>query len=257
MGITTLNVSSTLQPQTYIASTSVGRLFRLSLTSSGGKYHLSNHAFSRPSSSLSLTRLLPGFWSVQELQPQRGNINAVAICNLSRDATGRVVWALVDTRLQQWNMAIEGWEEFLLEEDIGEQTRLAVREHFPHAPQEDVELDLELLDLRMQGSNDMVLLVSFAGQDDEFSMDVVSHPRRIYAILSMRHLPGVFQILKVQAVPYQSVSSSPNMMTMTAEYFADIELWRTHAPQAADRSTRETRGCSVRRCCNHMRARSV
>ena len=129
----------------------MGRLFRLLLTSSGGKYHLSSHVFSRPSSSLSLTRLLPGFWSVQELQPQRGNINAVAVGALARDATGRVVWALVDSRLQQWNMSVEGWEELLLEEDIGEQTRAAVREHFSNASQEDTELDLELVDLKLQG----------------------------------------------------------------------------------------------------------
>ncbi|EJF65900.1 hypothetical protein DICSQDRAFT_49916 [Dichomitus squalens LYAD-421 SS1] len=193
---------------TFILSTSIGRLFRLLVTSSGGKYHLSHHVFSRPSSSLSLTRLLPGFWSVQELQPQPGNINAVAVCDLARGATGRVLWTLVDTRLQQWNMSIEGWEELLMEEDVGDQTREAIRKQFPYAPPEDIDLDLELLDLKMQGTNDMVLLVSFAGQDDDISMEVVAHPRRIYAILSIRHLPGAFHVLKVQAVPYQSTSSS-------------------------------------------------
>ena len=138
-----------IQAQTFVISSSAGRLFRLVVTSSGGKYHLSHHAFSRPSSSLSLTRLLPGFWSAQELQPQPGNINAVATCNLSRGATGRLVWALVDTRLQQWNMSIEGWEELLLEEDIGHQAREALWNQFPNAPREDVELDLEPLDLKM------------------------------------------------------------------------------------------------------------
>ncbi|KAI0748169.1 Non-repetitive/WGA-negative nucleoporin C-terminal-domain-containing protein [Daedaleopsis nitida] len=215
--------------QTFIISTSVGRLFRLVLTSSGGKYHLSTHVFSRPSSSLSLTRLLPGFWSTQELQPQRGNVNAVAVCDLARDATGRVVWALVDTRLQQWNMSIEGWEELLLEEDIGEQTRAAVREYFPTAPQEDVELDLELLDLKVQGSNDMVLLVSFAGQEEDTSMQVTTQPRRVYAIAYLRHLPGSFQILKVQAVPYQSTSSSgapmhPRLQIVVPEKLVAIQF---------------------------------
>lgn len=132
------------------------------VTSSGGKYHLSHHAFGRPSSSLSLTRLLPGFWSAKELQPQPGNINAVAACSLARGATGRLVWALVDTRLQQWNMSIEGWEELLLEEDIGEQTRESLWNQFPNAPKEDAELDLELLDLKMQGfvSLDIILQIS-------------------------------------------------------------------------------------------------
>ncbi|KAI0807541.1 hypothetical protein C8Q74DRAFT_1213431 [Fomes fomentarius] len=216
-------------PQTFIVSTSVGRLFRLSLTSSGGKYHLSHHVFSRPSSSLSLTRLLPGFWSVQELQPQRGNINAVAVGSIPRDATGRVVWALVDTRLQQWNMSTEGWEELLLEEDIGEQTRAAVTEHFPNAPKEDVELDLELVDLKLQGSSDMVLLVSFAGQEEITQLEVTTHPRRVYAIVSLRHLPGAFQILKVRAVPYQSTSSSgapmhPRLQIIVPEQLVGIQF---------------------------------
>ena len=93
-----------------------------------------------------------GFWSTPELQPQPGNINAVGVCDLSPGATGRVVWAIEDTRLQQWNMSVEGWEELLLEEEIGEQVRDAVRKQFPTASAEDVELDLELLDLKIQGS---------------------------------------------------------------------------------------------------------
>lgn len=54
-------------------------------------------------------------------------------------------------------------------------------------------------------SNDMVLLVSFAGQEEDTSMQVTTQPRRVYAIAYLRHLPGSFQVLKVQAVPYQSV----------------------------------------------------
>ncbi|KAI0636924.1 Non-repetitive/WGA-negative nucleoporin C-terminal-domain-containing protein [Trametes polyzona] len=195
--------------QTYIASTSTGRLFRLVVTSSGGKYHLSLHVFGRPQSSLSLSRLLPSFLSDPEQQPQPGFISAVAAEELARGATGRLVWALIDLRLQQWNMSIEGWEKLLAEEDISEQTRTAVREHFPNAPQSDVELDLELLDLKLQGSHDMVMLVSWAGQEEEeASTELATHPRRMYAIVYLRHLPGAFTVTKVQAVPYQSTSSS-------------------------------------------------
>ncbi|KAI0831351.1 hypothetical protein BC628DRAFT_1311430 [Trametes gibbosa] len=195
--------------QTFIASTTAGRLFRLVVTSSGGKYHLSFHPFGRPQSSLS--RLLPSFWSGPEQQPQPGFISAVAVEELARGATGRLVWALVDLRLQQWNMSIEGWETLEIEEDIGERTRTAVREHFPGAPESDVELDLELLDLKLQESDDMVMLVSWAGQDEESTstdLDLATHPRRVYAIVYLRHLPGAFTVAKVQAVPYQSTSSS-------------------------------------------------
>ena len=38
-----------LQTQTYIATTSTGQLFRLTLTSSGSKIHLNSHLFSHPS----------------------------------------------------------------------------------------------------------------------------------------------------------------------------------------------------------------
>ncbi len=119
------------------------------VTSSGGKYHLSLHPFGRPQSNLQ--RLIPSFWSDPEQQPQPGFISAVAAEELARDATGRLVWVLIDLRIQQWNVSIEGWEKLLTEEDISEQTRTALREHFPNAPESDVELDLELLDLKLQG----------------------------------------------------------------------------------------------------------
>ncbi|KAI0362165.1 hypothetical protein OH77DRAFT_1515456 [Trametes cingulata] len=204
------NVTSLVRAdlQTFIASTTTGRLFRLVVTSSGGKYHLSVHAFGRPQSALSFSRLLPGFLSDPEQQPQRGFVSAVAAQDLERGASGRLVWALVDLRLQQWNMSVEGWEKLLAEEDIGEQTRAAVREHFPTAPQSDVDLDLELLDLKLQKPGDMVMLVSWAGQEDDTSAEFATHPRRVYAIVYLRHLPGAFTVTKVQAVPYQSTSSS-------------------------------------------------
>ncbi|EIW51716.1 uncharacterized protein TRAVEDRAFT_136690 [Trametes versicolor FP-101664 SS1] len=193
--------------QTFIASTSTGRLFRLLVTSSGGKYHLSLHPFGRPQSNLQ--RLIPNFWSDPEQQPQPGFISAVAAEDLARDATGRLVWVLIDLRIQQWNMSIEGWEKLLTEEDVSSQTRAALREHFPNAPESDVELDLELLDLKLQGPDDMVMLVSWAGQDEEgVATELTTHPRRVYAIVYLRHLPGAYTVTNVRAVPYQSTSSS-------------------------------------------------
>ncbi|KAH9900978.1 Non-repetitive/WGA-negative nucleoporin C-terminal-domain-containing protein [Cubamyces lactineus] len=218
--------------QTFIVSTSVGRLFRLVVTSSGGKYHLAVHPFGRPQSALSLSRLLPSFLSETEQQPQRGFISAVVAGELARGAAGRNVWALVDLRIQQWDMSVEGWEKLLMEEDIGDQTRAAVREHFPNAPGSDVELDLELLDLKLQGSDDMVMLVSWAGQDEEAATEFATNPRRVYAIVYLRHLPGAFTITKVQAVPYQSTSSSgapmhPRLQVVVPEKLIAIQFGDT------------------------------
>ena len=89
----------------------------------------------------------------------------------------------------------------------------------------------------------MLLLVSFAGQEDEESMDAAIHPCRVYAIVTSRHLPGAFQVLKVQAVPYQSVSQSLPSCFMTAHVQVDVELWRPDAPKTPNRGAGEV-GCN-------------
>lgn len=138
------------QPFTYIVSTSEGRLTRLTVTSTGGKFHLAAHVFSRPSSSLSLSRIFPSFWTLPSLQPQPGNVNAVALGESYPDASGRDLWALVDNRIQRWNLSVEGWEELLLEEDIAAITCAAIHHEFSSAPRDDFDLDLELLDLKVE-----------------------------------------------------------------------------------------------------------
>ncbi|KAH9952015.1 hypothetical protein B0H21DRAFT_800355 [Amylocystis lapponica] len=207
-------------PQTYIVSTSAGRLFRLIATATGGKYHLTARVFSRPQSTLSLSRLLPSFWSNSELQSESGNINAVTLETQVPGATSRNLWAIADMKLQKWNMSAEGWEELLLAEDVSEITRDALREVFLSASENDMELDLELLDLKLGGPETMVILVSFAGPEDTSAMDVGSNPRRIYAVVSMLYKSGEFQITGVRSVPYQSTTSSgapmhPRMQLMS------------------------------------------
>ncbi|KAH8107113.1 Non-repetitive/WGA-negative nucleoporin C-terminal-domain-containing protein [Cristinia sonorae] len=193
--------------QSYIVSTSAGRLFRLTLTSLGGRHHLSPRAFSRPQSSLSLSRLLPTFWS-SESSSKSGNINAVALQTSEKTSLGRHVWALIDFRIQRWNMSAEGWEELELDDDVAELIRPALRARFSTASEDDSELDLELLDLKFLSSTELLLLVSYAGQDDSAGMDVSIQPRRIYAIVGLQHSAGSFQVKDVKAVPYQSTSSS-------------------------------------------------
>ena len=83
-----------------MASTSFGRLFRLALGSAGGKRHLTSHVFSRPQSSLSLTRIFPR-WSSSP-QTERGCINSVALGKTT--STGREIWIVVDTWVQLWSL---------------------------------------------------------------------------------------------------------------------------------------------------------
>ncbi|EPS98566.1 hypothetical protein FOMPIDRAFT_1061291 [Fomitopsis schrenkii] len=191
--------------RTYIASTSSGKLWRLTLTASGG-HNLTFHRFGRPQSGLSLTRILPGLWSAPKLLPQPGYVNSVALGKLAADSMAQDIWSIVDWRIQKWNMSFEGWEELLLEDDVSDITCAAIRKAFPTAPADDAELNLELLDLKLDGQGDLIILISYAGEEDLTSMDVGNNPRRIYAIVRLAKALEGFQVKAVRAVPYQSIS---------------------------------------------------
>ncbi|PSR74094.1 hypothetical protein PHLCEN_2v10050 [Hermanssonia centrifuga] len=196
-------------PQTYILSTSLGRLFRLVLTASGGKYRVSSHSFNRPPPTLSFSRLLPSFLATPNLAAEGGNISAVVLSDRPQDSSGSDVWALIDLRLQKWDMSIEGWEELTFDEDISTLIAPEIQARFNVS--DDTEIDLELLDLSVNSPSELLVLVSFAGQDDNSNMDIGVQPRRIYAIVSLSYNVGILAISsskKTQKVPYQSTSSS-------------------------------------------------
>ncbi|KAI0322245.1 Non-repetitive/WGA-negative nucleoporin C-terminal-domain-containing protein [Amylostereum chailletii] len=187
-------------PQTYIASTSQGRLFRLSLTSSGGKYHITSRLFSRLQPSLSLTRFLPSLWSTQPLQPESGNIAAIALGVQSN--IGRDVWAIVDTRIQKWHMATEGWEDLLQEDELLPVIKPAILGNLGQTSSTDAYLDIELLDMVVESTGRLDILVSHApfGEDKEMG----HAPRRIYLVLQVTALSDSFEVERLISVPYQS-----------------------------------------------------
>lgn len=85
----------------YLVATSTGKVFRLGITSQGGKYTITVRLFAPPTSStLSLSRLLG--WSAPSLavRPQPGNIVALA-------SSGNDLFALVETRIQKWTLGNE------------------------------------------------------------------------------------------------------------------------------------------------------
>ncbi|KAH9843032.1 uncharacterized protein C8Q71DRAFT_232214 [Rhodofomes roseus] len=204
----TVTALTRADPHTYLVSTSFGKLWRLTLTASGGGHSLNFHRFGRSQSGLSLTRIIPGLWSAPKLTPQPGYVNSIAIGERTLDGLGQDIWAIVDLRVQRWNMSFEGWEELLLEKDVSGITGAAIRQAFPTAPADDAELNLELLDLKMDGSKDLIVLISYAGEEDPTAMDVGNNPRRIYAIVRLQSTADGFKVKTVRAVPYQSISTS-------------------------------------------------
>ncbi|EIN07336.1 hypothetical protein PUNSTDRAFT_71669 [Punctularia strigosozonata HHB-11173 SS5] len=199
-----VTVLTRAEPQTYVAATSLGRIFHLNLTSSGGRSTLSAHPFSRPSSGI-LSRLL---FSSSSPLTEPGTINA--ICIGERSAAGKDVWALIDTRLQKWNMSDEGWEELLTDEELADIIRPALRDTLGSAAAvgDDARMDLELLDLAIERTGQLVILVSFAGVEDSYVVGQGSSPRRIYAIVRVAYRAGEAKVQKIGAVPYHSTSSS-------------------------------------------------
>ncbi|KAK7467177.1 hypothetical protein VKT23_004235 [Stygiomarasmius scandens] len=202
--------------QTYVVSTTSGLLIQLLLTSSGGRYHLTSRRFSKPAPSLSLSRLIPSIFSQSasasnssQIMSEPGNVSALALGAKSSEGS-REVWALVDSRVQRWEMRLEGWEEIILEEDVADTVRTAIRKVFGETVEvDDARMDLELLDLAIDGANKLVVLVSYAGTDESTIMSMeVSNVRRIYALVQFSLIGDVFRVESVKSVPYQSTFSS-------------------------------------------------
>jgi nuclear pore complex protein Nup133 len=114
------------------------------------------HLFARPPPSLSLSRFLPSIFSsspstTRPITFHSKNINALAL-GAETLTGGREVWALVDTRVQRWDMKTEGWEDLLLDEDLSVIIGSAIRESFGTSVHEDdKQVDLELVDLAVDG----------------------------------------------------------------------------------------------------------
>ncbi|KAJ3934928.1 MAG: hypothetical protein NXY57DRAFT_593318 [Lentinula lateritia] len=199
--------------QTYVVSTSSGSLYKLVLTSTGGKYHLTSHPFSKPSKSLSLSRLIPFLSSssttTTHLVSEPGNISAISLGHQTIDG-GRDIWVLINTRVQRWVMKLDGWEELIQDEDVTDLIRNAVRKTFGNSIEKvDAKLDLELVDLVVDSTSKLVILVSYAGLEEVgmMAMDVTGI-RRIYSLVQLSPSGDSFKVDNVRSVPYQSTSSS-------------------------------------------------
>ncbi|KAJ3847514.1 hypothetical protein EV368DRAFT_76646 [Lentinula lateritia] len=200
--------------QTYVVSTASGSLYKLVLTSTGGKYHLTSHPFSKPSKSLSLSRLIPflsasSSTTTTHVVSEPGNISAISLGLQTIDG-GRDIWVLINSRVQRWVMKLDGWEELIQDEDVADLIRNAVRKTFGDSVEKlDTKLDLELVDLVVDSANKLIILVSYAGLEevDMMAMDATGI-RRIYSLVQLLPSADSFKVDNVRSVPYQSTSSS-------------------------------------------------
>lgn len=139
------------------------------------------------------------------------NGHVIALTRGTITHAGAEVWSLVvDSRLQRWNISAEGWENLLLDQDIGAILRPAIRDAIPSAPYQDNLLDLELVNLALEDptlptSGAFVVLVSYAGQQEFSAINIDNPCRRLHALVWMSFSSDTFTVDSVVNVPYQSV----------------------------------------------------
>ncbi|KAG2020222.1 methyltransferase type 11 [Coprinopsis cinerea AmutBmut pab1-1] len=192
--------------QLFVASTSQGALYRLVLTSTGGKYHLSSRIFSRPPVARGLSSFLPSFLgsssSVLNDDANSTYIRSIAVTPPS-DTGERSVWVLGEENIQQWIMRPDGWEEKAIDENVSESIKI-VLEDLPSAP--DGNLDLELLDLAIDDTGKFILLVSYSGVEED-----TGGIKRLYAltqlVLTSSETKEFFSVDTIKQVPYQNTSA--------------------------------------------------
>lgn len=231
-------------------STSSGLLFRLILASTAGKQYLTHHAFARPALAISFSRLLPSIFSTSSSSLESGNVNSVALGPKTLSG-GREVWALVDTRLQKWDMKLEGWEDLLLDEDVLNVVRRALRTHLPGVEGDNSRLDLELVDLAVGNEGDLSVLVSYAASEDENAMAIDTRGvRRLYAIVYVAYIAGTFDVTQVRQIPYQCVSiSSSSPSSLKKKNVLDLLIRCPDAPKSTAHRKRTSRQYTVWGCC--------
>ncbi|KAJ8584941.1 hypothetical protein M405DRAFT_746145 [Rhizopogon salebrosus TDB-379] len=239
--------------QVYITSTSHGRLFRLTLTSQSGRHTLSARLFAPPPApGLSLARFL---WAAPTPQPTLGNISSLALGS-GGDEVGRggvaekELWTLSETRVQRWNLN----KEVLLGE-------VDVREAVGNVE------DLEGVDLGVERCGTLVVLVSYAGSEQETAAMALDQyggfgmgapvPRRIYALVRLSAkgsgnggmIEGVGSGMKIEGVtgvPYATTAASapahPRLVLLgggavVAIRFADVVVFCARDSLYQDRIT--------------------
>ncbi|KAF8910963.1 methyltransferase type 11 [Gymnopilus junonius] len=195
-----------IDPQTYALSTSYGRLYRLIITSIGGKYHITIRAFARPPSTGSFSRYIPFLSSSSsssyDTKDKARHIHAVSLGHQSPSGE-RELFALANGRIQHWSLKPEGWEELLL--DIDPTTYIAqfLQDKGKNRNLQSEYQDLELSDLAVFEDGNIAVLVSYTEKDEDNNSDDF---RRLYALAELESLNRTYRVKHLNSVPFQTTS---------------------------------------------------
>ncbi|EJD02313.1 uncharacterized protein FOMMEDRAFT_124682 [Fomitiporia mediterranea MF3/22] len=189
------------EPLKFVATTSTGRLFLLSITSTEGRFRVASHPFTLTRPQGTMERLRSGFWGEKPPSYSGGFITAASVTDVNDE--GFEVWICADMKVVRWTVLYKGWEQFEAEEDIEQKLLPPLEEAFKVTS--GALSDLELLDIAFDAEDHLVLLASFsAGVDNESSID--TRPRRHYVVVRMKREDNM-QFAGIRTVPYQTISS--------------------------------------------------
>lgn len=178
----------------------------INLISSGGQIQFTSHLFAGPAQKKSFIPSL--IWgSTPTVQFEPGNINTV-VWHSTKEGQHQI-WALVESRIQKWDLSDEGWETSVLEFDIKDTVNVAMRITDSDA------VDLEMIDLVVQEDGDLIALVSYAISAGETGSSFVG-PKRSYYLVRLSHtMEDELEARSCQPIPYQSVSLQLKLVTIS------------------------------------------
>ncbi|KIY43404.1 hypothetical protein FISHEDRAFT_52783 [Fistulina hepatica ATCC 64428] len=174
----------------FIASTNAGNMFRLTVTSARSRLQLSVQPFIRPTTSR-LSRFLPSLFassSAESVRAAPGYISAVVL-GVQSPSGGQYVWALIDSRIQRWDVLLDS-EELSLDVDISMTVTSRLHSEFGSRAHDPL-----LLDLAMQSDGRLIILTSYSDTKDDLQDK--------YALIQVAHVGDTFRVEAARAVPYQ------------------------------------------------------
>ncbi|KAG8747270.1 hypothetical protein FRC12_014119, partial [Ceratobasidium sp. 428] len=206
----------------YILSTTSGRLFRMALSSPGGKPHVAVAAFSQHQGLLSFSR----FFGRSNGGMNGGSIGSVAeTASETRQARSKNIWALTERTLQKWTIG-DGWEQLSIEYDI---RTLLDSEIIPDDEEssEHPELDIELHDLKMQNNDKALVLFSYISPAELALTNAT--PNRTYAIASLALSGDSLVPGSIDKVPYEGArdprpASNPKLALIDSGNVAFVQF---------------------------------
>ncbi|KZT42039.1 hypothetical protein SISSUDRAFT_1125969 [Sistotremastrum suecicum HHB10207 ss-3] len=203
---------------TYIVVTTASLPYRLTIVSSLGKYSIRVAAFQRQTSYLSrVTSIFSASTS--------GSLGAAVSVAFGKVIHGsRTLWLLLESALQQWQLSEEGFEKMVHQESHLIELIAGGLAQFDGVRFKDFhELDIELLDLNVLKSSELVLLIAFTGRDDP-----EAQPQRKYALVKLVLSGERGRVTQVQAVPYRNRfdlgATSPCRLIILRDRFAVIHF---------------------------------